>query len=125
MIRVPAEAAKNINAVADGRFNQASFLTKSKAFLCPGMKRKERYTSPLDEMTRTSASSMRFGNRSQKNEAAIRRPVGRTDASLTFEELGKGRVWDRPPDSPYGCYFLDLAATSLAHLTLDSVGTPR
>lgn len=34
MIRVPAAAAKNINAVADGQFNQVAGLRRSKAFLC-------------------------------------------------------------------------------------------
>ena len=36
MIRVPAAAAKNINAVADSQFNQTAGSRRSKAFLCRG-----------------------------------------------------------------------------------------
>ena len=37
MIRVPAEAVKNINAVASGQFNQAAGSPRSEAFLCRGV----------------------------------------------------------------------------------------
>jgi hypothetical protein len=59
MIRVPAAAAKNINAVADGQFKSGFRFTKVQGFLVPpapadeavrpsgrGMKRKERLLHP-------------------------------------------------------------------------------